>query len=70
MLLILKVFLKEDISGGCSADIPLSHIPRVSCGPWEELLGICPSLSHQLFPTLGKVALGAWEMCSEWMGSG
>ena len=54
MLLILKVFLKEDISGSWSADIPLSHIPRVSCEPWEELLGICPSLSHQLFPLLGK----------------
>ena len=51
MLLILKFFLKEDISGEWCADITLSHIPRVSCGPLEELFRHLPvfvssDLSH------------------------
>lgn len=63
MFLILKFFLKKDISGG-----PLARMPRVSCGPWEGLFGHLPVfISSSSFLLSGKQqwAPGTWEMCTE-----
>ena len=70
MFLILKFFLKEDISGVKRADPPLGHIPRVSCRPQEELFGHLPifvSSSSYLLSgkqwwalALGKCVLSGW----------
>lgn len=71
MFLILMFFLKKDISGVRRADPPLGHIPRVSCRPREELFGHLPIfVSSSSFPLSGMqwLALGTWEMYTEWMG--
>lgn len=58
---MFKLFLKEDTTGGPSADILLAHIPRVSCRPQKELLGH-PLVFIHLISTLGKAMVGSGHL--------